>query len=868
LNPIRQTPDPSVTASGKPEKEGFLLSIALLPVLVAGGWGLLERLRPGHGVLHLAVLSLASSCLAVAGCLRIRAQRRRAAQRTEALLRISGERLRSSEALAAANERFAQAFHDSGSVLIFTDANGDIEWVNPAFTDLTGYTLPEVVGRRPGRFLQGPGTDPETVATLREAIRTGRPFRGELLNYAKSGRVYWIRIDVTPLRDSTGRLLRYFAVQTDITARRLQEREQGLGHQKLSQILDSIPGVVLELFRLNDGTRGFSYLSEGLLGVCGLEPAAVLRDPSRFFHCVHPSDLAALDESLVASAAEGGSWRHGFRVVHPTRGTRSVAVHAVARLLEHGECRWTGILTDLTTEVERVGALSRVLEEVQEIGRMGVWKVALPGEAAEVSRMAGDLLGLDPAGTPGWKSRLDSTEPGERAAVLAAWEEGLKSGHYGVEYSVRVEGRQRRIRETGRRGTAAPDSPDFMEGMVQELPVGPDESDSGPGPESRRLRAQRLELLGMLSGGIAHDFNNLLTGVRGFVELGRGALPMDSEVRPWLESALKGTDSARDLVRCLLAFVRRTPDGPRGILDLARVVQQTAPLLSASLPANVSLKLELEEGCGVEGHIAALQLVVMNLCIHAAQAVGEHSGEVVLRVRGTGAMAESAGNAAEPGVLLAVTDNARRIETPGEGGEAGPLGRRGLPDEGTGLGLSVAREILQGHGGEVAVTEIPGGGTTRVVQLRRVFLPTVEPVAALSTLPISGPATDSGNRPRVIAVVDDETRVRFLLKVTLRRLGHVVRDFDDARDLLACLVSGEFRPELVITDLAMPGMTGAEFLEKVRAVGLEVPFIAMSGDASRFDPARLSALGRVVHLGKPFSLGELNQAITEVLKPG
>jgi len=106
-----------------------------------------------------------------------------------------------------------------------TDAEGLVEWTNPGFTRISGYTLAEVRGRKPGHLLQGPDTDPAVVAQMRERLAAREGFTVELLNYHKSGRPYWVELEVQPLRDAAGTLTGYMGLQVDITQRRRAQEE-------------------------------------------------------------------------------------------------------------------------------------------------------------------------------------------------------------------------------------------------------------------------------------------------------------------------------------------------------------------------------------------------------------------------------------------------------------------------------------------------------------------------------------------------------------------------------------------------------------------------------------------------------------------
>ena len=122
-------------------------------------------------------------------------------------------------------ERLSVVASSTESFVIIADPDGHIEWVNPSFQKRTGYVLSEVVGRKPGSFLQGPGTDSVAVDELRTGLAEQRSCEGELLNYTKDGSAYWVSYQITPIFDEEGALLQFISVQTDTTDRHLREQE-------------------------------------------------------------------------------------------------------------------------------------------------------------------------------------------------------------------------------------------------------------------------------------------------------------------------------------------------------------------------------------------------------------------------------------------------------------------------------------------------------------------------------------------------------------------------------------------------------------------------------------------------------------------
>lgn len=114
---------------------------------------------------------------------------------------------------------------NTSNAVIITDAEGRIEWVNRGFTRISEYSLPEVVGRKPGSFLQGPQTARETVARVRESIHACEPVQAEILNYSKTGRPYWLHLEITPVKDNDGQVTHFMAIETDITQAKETEAE-------------------------------------------------------------------------------------------------------------------------------------------------------------------------------------------------------------------------------------------------------------------------------------------------------------------------------------------------------------------------------------------------------------------------------------------------------------------------------------------------------------------------------------------------------------------------------------------------------------------------------------------------------------------
>lgn len=226
----------------------------------------------------------------------------------------------------AEREMLALVAQLTDNAVIITDADGRIEWVNAGFTRITEYELQEVIGKTPGSFLQGPATDLRTVNVMREALQRREGFDVQILNYAKSGRHYWLNIEVRPVRDAAGDVVRFIAIESDITAMRekesqlraavIQARDLARDVERSQQLLDlAVRGADLALWQLNpltgEGSRSDRWLS--MLGYDDELPTGY----ATFVTLLHPLDSARVGEALEACVkGEVATYECTFRIRH------------------------------------------------------------------------------------------------------------------------------------------------------------------------------------------------------------------------------------------------------------------------------------------------------------------------------------------------------------------------------------------------------------------------------------------------------------------------------------------------------------------------------------------------------------------------
>lgn len=305
-------------------------------------------------------------------------------------------------------EKLALVASRTHNLVIVTDAQVRAEWVNEAFTRLTGYTLEEVKGRKIGPMVQGPRTDQATVARMRAAIRAGTGFQVEVLNYGRGGHTYWLEIDCRPFFTKDGRLAGFVAVETDITVRKAMEDELRQSESRLRAFVDGLPDTVLRI----------SY--DGIFrDVHAPDPRTVTasRDAyiGRSLREALPGDVACafiehIDEVLATNAVrtyeyqlnEGAAARdYEARIVPGTRDDVIVIVRDVSerKLLERLKDEFVSTVShELRTPLTAIhgtlgllaaGVLGPVGEEAQEL-------VAISLKNSErLARLIDDILDLE-----------------------------------------------------------------------------------------------------------------------------------------------------------------------------------------------------------------------------------------------------------------------------------------------------------------------------------------------------------------------------------------------------------------------------------------------------------------------------------------
>ncbi len=357
------------------------------------------------------------------------------------------------------------------------------------------------------------------------------------------------------------------------------------------------------------------------------------------------------------------------------------------------------------------------------------------------------------------------------------------------------------------------------------------------------IRSSKLAALGTFSAGIAHEFNNLLAGVLGFAQLGLHSSDValkDEALQVAVQSCVHG----RSITSGLLTFARRG-EPQHGLHQLSHVIEETLTLVERELAKlNIRVERRLQPVPEVVCDPGQISQVLLNLITNARDAMAERGGVVTIELARRGEQVEVLVRDTGVGIPRELLDQVFQPFMTTKGA----LGGSTTP--GTGLGLAISYGIIESHGGTITIKSVVAQGTTVTLRL---------PIGGAVSEP-SAPQSDSLAALDIL-IVDDEPVLASSLARLLETHGHRVTVATNGETALRRYCERSF--DLVISDVVMPGMSGVEFLRRLRLIDPQAQVLVMTGQAGSRQTEQMLRLGAFDVVSKPFGVAELLAVIAQ-----
>ncbi len=778
------------------------------------------------------------------------------------------ERLRAGEAEL---RKLSLVASKTDNVVVITDALGRIEWVNAGFTRITEYTLDEVIGRTPGSFLAGPETSREVSESMRASVRSGEGFRVEIVNYAKSGRKYWLAINAQPIHDENGKLTNFIAIESEISDRKAAEEVLRASRERFELAVAGSSAGIWDW----DIERDDIECSPRMYEITG-------RDPGRhwnlneFMSWVHSDDRELLHARVEAHLLN----RMPFKEVEYRLLFGDGLFHWVEA---SGQATWdkTGLATRMVGSLSDIGArkhaeaaretASRELENIMETIPDLIYVLDHEGRLVRWNKRVETATGLTSKELLG-RRNVDFFPESRREQVLESARTVFTEGFDEMESEIYVAGGRLAVHQFSSAVLRTQDGRVIgLAGMARDI------------TEARRAQAELEDAKNAAEAAsrakseflanVSHEIRTPMNGIIGMTEL---ALDTDlsREQREYLEMVKSSADGLLTVINDILDF-SKIEAGKLELdpvaFDLREAIGDTMRFFGLQAhEKNIELVCDIrpEVPATLLGDPARLRQIVVNLVGNAIKFTDR--GEIVVRVERVeahpgddrrdlrGDPVELRFSVSDTGIGIPA-DKQRTIFNAFEQADGSTTRRYG----GTGLGLAISMRLVEMMGGRIGVSSRVGHGSTFFFNAR-LRIDDGPPERARPE------ASAGALRDVPVLVVDDNATNRRILVDTLARWEMRPSAVESAPDALASMrraaESGR-RFAIVLIDAMMPVTDGFELARSIHddpaLAGSTIMMLSSAG--GREDAALCRTLGVSQYLVKPVKQSDLLDAIMNVL---
>jgi len=756
------------------------------------------------------------------------------------------ERRRALEALRASEERYRRLIETMGDGIVMIDTDRVITFANEAFAEMVEQKAEALIGMPVSRLC-----DPDDAAVLEEQLTRPCGEGGgdcEMTLRSRSGRRVPVLTHATALHDDDGHLVGSLGVVTDITARKRAEEERERAYAERELVLNSMS----EVLALHDPDRRVLLANRAAAELMGRDPQELIG--LKCYEAWHgrdePCEDCPMDETVrtgrPATAEKSG------------RDGRVIGVSTYPVFDEAGELVGVVALGRDITERRRVeqalreseGRYRQLVENVSDI----IYTLSPDGIITSVSGAVERISGYRREEVIGRSvGRLFGPEAEEYARGLFREAVRTEADVFQTELEFTARDGTEVVLDVTSRVRVEDGEPVEVVGIARDV------------TEQKRLEEQlreavKMEAVGSLAGGVAHDFNNMLTVILGNAQLLTMRVGDDPRLLGPIEEIQVAARRSADLTKQLLAFSRKQVMAPETV-DLNDIVEGIEPMLERMIGEHIAIITNLDPELGhVRVDPSQIEQVLMNLAVNARDAMRD-GGRLTIETSNVNLdeshPAARPDGLAGPHVMLAVSDTGVGMDPETQSRVFEPF-FTSKGEEGTGLGLSTAYGIVAQSGGHITVHSEPGEGSTF-----RVYLPLLEDEVTHAVEEAEEPGMPGGHETTL--VVEDEDILRGLMVDVLRMHGYTVIAAGSGEEAVQLAREHEGEIHLMVTDVVMPGMNGAQLAALMAQERPGMPVLYLSGYASDVIAHYPALDERTDYVQKPLTPQKLLRTIRAIL---
>jgi PAS domain S-box-containing protein len=738
-------------------------------------------------------------------------------------------------------------------IIVITNSEGYITWVNAAFEKRTGYAREEVLGRRPGDFLKGPETDPETSRRLGEAVREKKDVSEVILNYAKDGRTYWLDVTITPAFDEAGKCTHFIAIERDITSQK--QLEDTL--RAKTQELEAFFNTALDLFCIADLSGKFITVNQAWESI--LEYPVDEISGRQFLDFVHPDDLP---KTLTALQ----TLEHGGKVFNFTNHyRRKDGLYRVIewRAITEGNLIYGAArdITDRQRAEDELTHTKEILAQTNQLARIGGWEVDWKAKKLYWSDITREIYEVADDYSPTLDEAVAFFKEGEsREAFLEAAGRSVRDGTpWDLELAIiTAKGNEIWVKALG--AATIVDG-----GCVRAYGTFQDITERRKA-EQELLRAReqaeaaskaKSEFLANMS----HEIRTPLNGVIGFTDL-LLKTNTDHTQQRYLSLVYQSANSLLDIINDILDFSKIEAGKLELAIeksDLLEIGSQVADMIKFQAHQK-ELEMLLNIAPNVPRFIwtdpIRIRQILVNLLSNAVKFT--QTGEIELKVELLAPVTATETlfrfSVRDTGMGIAPQNQIKIFDAFAQE-DASTTRRFG----GTGLGLAISNKLLALMGSKLQVTSTFGEGSTFYFD------------AAFESMAGEALVWDNLDDIQRVLIVDDNATNRQILAEMLRLKGIQPEQAKSGIDALEKLKTGE-RYDAVLMDYHMPYFDGLSTIRyirhdlKLQADQLPIMLLHSSSEDEKVSIAcaDLQVFQRLV---KPVKLGQLYDSLGRIKRP-